>query len=69
LVNLVGMTNDAGDTGAMADGKLLERNGLTVCWFFHGSIGGALGASVHGGARRILVPTWIVRRFARHGKA
>jgi hypothetical protein len=30
LVNVVGVAEDAGDTSAMTDRKVLQRNGLTV---------------------------------------
>ena len=35
LMNLVGMTNDAGDASTLADGKLFQRYGLAGCLFFH----------------------------------
>ena len=36
LVNLIGMTKDAGDTCTLADEKLFQRNGLAGGLFFHG---------------------------------
>ena len=44
LVDMVRMAKNLGNASATANGKLLQRDGLAVCWLFHRSTrGGCCG--------------------------